>query len=303
MSFRRTALALVAFAPFALGANKDMQELQRDVAILQDQITKMQKDFGDRLVTMQTLVQQTLDSVSRTNTAVAVMENKFNEALKQQQQSVGPAVANVGQKLDQMSEDFRAVRESVLDMNTRISKLDAKMADLQNLISTMQHPQAPPPQEGGTSPLGGASSAQSSGPPPGVQAGPLYTSGYSDYRSGKYDLSLQELSDYVKYFPNTDLAPNAQFYIADIYYRKQDYDNALQGFDAVLEHFSDNPKTPDAQYMKGMTFLKMGKRDSAAKEFRDVYAKYPGTETAANAKAQLKQLGLSVGTAASKRRR
>jgi len=304
MSFRRTALALVAFTPFAFGANKDIQELQRDVAILQDQITKMQKDFGDRLVTMQTLVQQTLESVNHTNVAVQVMENKFNDALKQQQQSVGPAVANVGQKLDQMSEDFRAVRESVLDMNTRISKLDAKMADLQNLISTMQHPPAaPPPQEGGTSPIGGTASAQPSGPPPGVQAGPLYTSGYSDYRSGKYDLSLQELSDYLKYFPNTDLAPNAQYYIGDIYYRKQDYDNALQAFDAVLEHYSENSKTPDAQYLKGMAFLKMGKRDSAAKEFRDVYAKYPGTETAANAKAQLKQMGLTVGTAAAKRRR
>jgi len=189
-------------------------------------------------------------------------------------------------------------------MNTRMSKLDAKMADLQNLISTMQHPVAPPPQEGGTSPTGGtALSTQTATPPPGVQAGQLYTSAFSDYRTAKYDLAMQEFSDYLRYFPKTDFAPNAQFYIGDIYYRKQDYENALQAFDAVLEQYSDNSKTPDAQYLKGMTLLKMGKRDSAAKEFRDVYAKYPGTEIAAEAKAQLKQLGLSVGTAASKKRR
>src|SRR5579871_169343 len=108
MSLSRTIVPLLALSlsPVAFGASKEIQELQRDMAMLQDQINKMQKDFGDRLVTMQTLVQQTLESVNRTNTAVAVMENKFNEALKQQQQSVGPAVANVGQKLDQMSEDF-----------------------------------------------------------------------------------------------------------------------------------------------------------------------------------------------------
>ena len=304
MSLSRTMLALLALAPVAFGANKDIQELQRDVAILQDQITKMQKDFGDRLVTMQTLVQQTLDSVSRTNTAVAVMENKFNDALKQQQQSVGPAVANVGQKLDQMSEDFRAVRESVLDMNTRISKLDAKMADLQNLISTMQHPVAPPSSSGGTMPASGEAgiSTQSpAGPPPGVQAGTLYTSGFSDYRTGKYDLALQEFSDYLKYFPKTEFAPNVQFYIGDIYYRKQDYDNALQSFDAVLEQYSDNSKTKDAQYLKGLTLVQMGRRDAAAKEFRDLYAKYPGEEIAAKAKEQLKQLGLSVGTSSRSR--
>ena len=86
------------------------------------------------------MAQQTLDSVNRTNTAVAVMENRFDDTMKQQQQSVTAPVANVGQKLDQMSEDFRAVRESVLDMNTRMGKLDAKMADLQNMINTIRTP-------------------------------------------------------------------------------------------------------------------------------------------------------------------
>jgi tol-pal system protein YbgF len=300
MSLSRTILALLALSPLAMGASKEIQELQRDVALLQDQINKMQKDFGDRLVTMQTLVQQTLESVNRTNTAVAVMENKFNDALKQQQQSVGPAVANVGQKLDQMSEDFRAVRESVLDMNTRMSKLDAKMADLQNLVSTMQRPAPPPPQSGETVNPGSAGITTQTptavAPPPGLQAGTLYTSAFGDYHAGKYDLAMQEFSDYLKYFPKTDFAPNAEFYIGDIHYRKQDYENALQAFDAVLEQYSENSKTPDAQYMKGRTLVQMGKRDAAAKEFRDIIAKYPDNGIAAQAKDQLKQLGLSVGT-------
>ena len=108
-----------------------------------------------------------------------------------------------------------------------------------------------------------------------MQAGATYTNAFRDYMGDKYDLAMQEFSDYLKYFPKTDLAPNAQFYIADIYYRKGDYDNALPAFDAVLEQYSDNSKTPDAHFMKGMSLLKMGKRDAAAREFRDVYAKYP----------------------------
>jgi TolA-binding protein len=70
----------------------------------------------------------------------------------------------------------------------------------------------------------------------------------------------------------------------------------------VLEQYSDNSKTGDAQYMKGRTLLQLGKRDAAAKEFRDVYAKYPDSEVAAAAKDQLKQLGLSVGAPAARRR-
>ena len=155
MSLPRTIVVFFALSPFAFSASKEIQELQRDVAMLQDQVNKMQKEFGDRLVTTQTLFQTTLDAVNRTNNLVNVMENKFNEAMKQQQQSVSAPVASVGQKLDQMSEDFRAVRESVLDMNTRMGKLDAKMADLQNLINTIQRPPAAPPQGPGSASLEG----------------------------------------------------------------------------------------------------------------------------------------------------
>jgi tol-pal system protein YbgF len=301
MSLSRTTLLFLALAPFAFGASKEIQELQRDVALLQDQVRTLQRAQDEKFAAMQALVQQTLDSVNRTNTALAVMENKFNDTMKQQQLSVSQPVASVGQKLDQMAEDFRAVRESVLDMNTRMGKLDAKMADLQNLINTMQRPAAPPPGSPNSGDLGATTQAPT-GPPPGMQAGPSYTNAYRDYIGQKYDLAMQEFTDYLKYFPKTDFAPNVQYYIGDIYYRKGDYDNSLQAFDAVLEQWSENSKTPDAHFMKGMSLRKMEKRDAAAKEFRDVIAKYPDSEIAARSREQLKQLGLPVGTAAKHKR-
>ena len=304
MSLSRVAILLVALSPFAFGASKEIMELQRDVAMLQDQVRNLQSSIDQKVAAIQALTQQTLDSVTRTNTAVAVMENRFNETMKQQQQSLNGPVANVGQKLDQMSEDFRAVRESVLDMNTRMGKLDAKMADLQNLINTVRSaPAAPPPAVG--APGEPNSSQASSGPPAGMQASTTYTNAYSDYTAGKNDIAFQEFSDYLKYFGNTEFAPNAQFYIANIYYRKQDYANAMQAFDAVLEKFADNPKTAESHYLKGMCEMGLGRNDAAARDFRDVYARYVDAdpEVAAKAKARLKDLGLTVGATAVKRRK
>jgi tol-pal system protein YbgF len=318
MSLSRVAIVFFALSPFAFGASKEIMELQRDVALLQDQVRNLQSTLDQKVAAIQALTQQTLDSVNRTNTTVAIMQNGFNDAMKQQQQSLNGPVANVGQKLDQMSEDFRAVRESVLDMNTRMSKLDAKIADLENLINTVRSPAAAPPANGtvppgdpnsslapGSGPFGaGGAPTAGNAPPQGLQAGSLYTSAYSDQLAGKYDIAFQEFSDYLKYFGSTDLAPNAQYYIADIYYRKADYSNALTAFDAVLEKFSDNPKTPDAHYMKGMCLVKLGKNDSAAREFRDVYTRYAEShpDIAAKAKAQLREMGLTVGATAKRRR-
>ena len=137
-----------------------------------------------------------------------------------------------------------------------------------------------------------------------MEASTAYTNAYRDYLGGKYELAMPEFNDYLKYFSNTELAPNAQYYLADIYYRKADYANALTAFDAVLEKFPDNPKTPDAHYMKGMCLVKLGKNDSAAREFRDVYMRYSDShpDIAAKAKAQLRDMGLTVGATAKRRR-
>ena len=303
MTLPRIVLVFLATAPFALGASKEIQELQRDVAMLQDQVRTMQKDFGDRLVTMQTLVQTTLDGVNRTNNLVNVMENRFNDAMKQQQQSVTTPVLAVTQKLDQMSEDFRAVREAVLDMNTRMGKLDAKLADLQNLVNTIRTPPPPPPGSDTTGAgVPGQTTPAQSGPPAGVSADTLYSNGYRDYTTKKYDLAMQEFKDYLKYFPTTLFASNAQYYIGDIYYKNDDFQNALQAFDAVLERFSDGNKTPDAHYMKALSLVKLGRNDAAAAEFRDIIKRYPDQEVAAMARARLREMGLPVSTTSSRRK-
>ncbi len=300
MSLSRIVLVFLAATPCTFAASKEIMELQRDVAMLQDQLRTMQKDFGDRLVTMQTLVQTTFDAVNRTNNLVNVMENKFNDAMKQQQQGVTGPILAVGQKLDQNSEDFRAVREVVLDMNTRMGKLDAKMADLQNLITTLRAPAAPPP---GT-PEGTPAQAQApSGPPAGMSAETLYTNAYGDYQTGKKDLAMQEFTDYLKYFPNTQFASNAQYYIGDIYYRKPDYQKALEAFDAVLERYPDGNKTADSHYMKGVSLLGLGRNDAAASEFREVLRRYPDTDLAAKAQARLKEMGLPVRSNSTAKRR
>jgi TolA-binding protein len=313
MRVSRVVIVFFALAPFSFGASKEIMELQRDVALLQDQVRTLQSALDQKVAAVLTLTQQTLDSVNRTNTSVAVMQSGFNETMKQQQQSLNGPVANVGQKLDQMSEDFRAVRESVLDMNTRMGKLDAKIADLENLINTVRAPAAAPPPAVGTAPPNDANNSfgpaagpagASLAPPQGLQAGTLYTTAFSDQLAGKNDIAFQEFSDYLKYFSKTDLAPNAQYYLADIYFKKADYSNALTAFDAVLEVFPENPKTADAHYMKGMCLMKLGRNDSAAREFRDVYTRYLNDhpELAARAKAQLRDMGLTVGATAKRRR-
>lgn len=304
---KRFSLAIVSLVivttPAAFAANKEMVELQRDMSLLQDQV----RSVNDKLTTLAALVQQALENTRQSNTAIAVMQSNFGDAVKRQESNLLTPVANVGAKIDQMSDDFKSVRESVLDMNSRLGKLDARVSDLQTAVNVIKNPPPPPPASvinpsptgmPATSPIGTNApigNTGSSHPPPGMQAEATYTNAYRDYVGGSYDLALGEFSEYLKYFGTTQFAPNAQYYIGDIYYKRKDYDGAVQAFDAVLEHFQDNSKTADAHLMKGRSLMALGKRDAAAREYREITTRYPNSEAAPKAKTLLKELGLSTG--------
>ena len=279
---------LLAFPVLFFGQKKEYVELQRDVALLQDQVRSLQTSMNEKLAQLQMLVQQSLDSSNKANTAVAVLDSGIRDRMRDQEKSVAGPVAGVGAKLDQFAEEFRALKESVGDMSGRMAKLQAQIVDLGNAVKVMQSP--PPPPGGGA---GGA-------PPSGVSADQLYQSAMRDRSAGSLDLAMQEFNDYLRYFSSTDLAPNAQFYLAMIFYDKGDMDSAVRAFDLVLEKYPENNKTADAMYMKGMALLKMEQRNAAVQEFREVIKRFPRTDLADKSRERLKALGVSAPPPAAK---
>jgi TolA-binding protein len=290
---------LLAAMPLSFGASKEIIELQRDVAQLQEQVRSLQKAIDQLTV----VAQQALEVGNRSNTSIAVMDRTLSEATKHVVDGMQQPMTSLGAKVDTLSEDYRNLRENVNDMTSRIGKLDAKMTDLMNLMQVMaaRMPASQPPPTGAENPQppGTVPTTTTTGPqtpPPGLKSDKLYSDAYRDYMGGSYDVALAGFIDYVKYFNETQFAPDAQFYIGSIYYKKQDYPNAQLAFDAVLEHYSDNRRTAGAHFWKGKTLLSMGKRDAAAKEFREVVNKYPSSDVAQAARTELRNLGLNSGT-------
>lgn len=280
-------MALLLILPAGLsGQRKEVQELQRDVALLQDQVRTLQRSIDERMAALNVLVQQTLDNVNKVNTSVAVLESNFRERMREQEKTVVTPVAGLGAKVDTMAEEFRFLKESIADMNSRMGKLQAQIVDLGNAVKVMQSP--PPPPSGAMG---------SSGPPPGLSAEALYQSALRDRLAGNLDLALQEFRDYLKYFPTTDLAPNAQFYVGMIHYDRGEIEAAITAFDVVLEKFPENSKTADALYMKGMSLVKNNQRTAAAQEFREVIKRFPRSDAAEKSRERLKAMGLSAAPA------
>jgi tol-pal system protein YbgF len=280
---------LLFLCPFlALAQRKEYVELQRDIAILQDQVRTMQRTLDEKLAQMTLLVQQSLDNINKANTSLAVLENNFRDRLREQEKSVSQPVAGINSKVDQLSTQMLALKESIDSLNVRFGKLEQQMVDVNTAVRTLQAPPAPPGESGGP---GGASAEQ------------LYQGALRDKNGGNLELALKGFTDYVAQFGGTTLAPNAQYYIGEILYLQGQHAEAVRAFDLVLERYQENDKTPDAHYMKGMSLIKMNQRVKASDEFYTLIKRYPESELSAKAKAQLRAMGLPASPVKSKRTR
>ena len=282
MKFR--LLCLLAMPALLSGApNKDIVALQREIATLEENIRALQRSLDEKLAAMAAIQNQILDAATKSNTSVAVLESGLRDRVTEQLRGLAGPVAGLNAKMDQMANDFQALRVSVDDLGSRFNKMQTQITDLGNTVKVMQAPPAPP--SGGSA--GGA-------PPSGMSAQQIFDNARRDLTGGNLDLAIQGFTEYLKYFGSTELAPEAQYSIGVAYYNKNDFASAAQAFDAVLERFQENPKTPDAMYMKGMALLRSGQRTDAAKEFLNVIEKYPRSEVAEKAKTQRRALGFSV---------
>jgi TolA-binding protein len=284
MRLLRVGVVILSLMPAASFAQKrEYVELQRDVAALQDQVRGLERSTSENMGRLTALLQQAIDSINKVNTSVAVLD----AAMRDRDKTVAAPVAAVGAKVDQMANEFQGMRVTIDDLNSRLGKLQQNLVDLNNTIKVIQAPPtAPPPSGTGAGPGGSAAACPT--------ADTLYSNAMRDKNGGSDDIALQEFNDYLKCYSNTEMAPNAQYYIGEIFFNRKDYANALQAFDTVLERFQDNNKTLDAMYMKGRTLVQMDQRTKGADEFRAVYLKAPRSELGAKAKAQLASMGLSV---------
>jgi tol-pal system protein YbgF len=293
---RLAALTLIGSA-LSFGASKEIVELQRDVALLQDKMDTMQRDLDTKLGALTAMLQAVQDNSAKSN---ASLQDALSNGVGKQ---LAP-VSGLSAKVDSMGDDVHALKDSLNDLSARLERMDAKMTDLKNQMQIIQNPPAAP----GAAAPGSAPGAQpqagaAAGPPAGMTAEKTYTDARRDLQTGNTDLALQEFQQYLTYFPNTELAASAQYYIGEILFRRSDYTNAIPAFDAVLERYPENPKTADAHFMKGMALLKAGQRSRAVQEFRTLVANYPRTDDARKAQQQLRQLGSPASSAPTTARR
>jgi tol-pal system protein YbgF len=250
LSQRWLAAVLIAGIPgVALGANKDIERLQVQVAALQSQLSSMER-----------VAEDTLREMKRLNESLAE-QNAFLRKSVQDRRLQDEAITT---SLRETSERLSEIAEQIQGMHT------AREAAPPVAVNV-------PAEEGPARPAA----------PPAPAPRELYSQAYADYARGNYDLAIQEYEQYLAAYPETDLSDNAQYWIGECLYSKQKYEEALLAWDELFRRYPASDKLPDARYKKGAALERLGRRSQALIEYRAVANRYPNSEAGRKARERL----------------
>ena len=266
-------LAAVTTVPLE-AANKEHQQMMADLRILQQQTQQLQANLN--------MLAEALKSVSA--------------RLDEQSGANRKAFADQKLLVDTVATDLRVVREKVDENNVRLTSLSQE-------VDAVRMTQVPAPGAAAAAPpadaaAGGGAPAQPAQPPagqaplnPGVSPQRLFESARADYYAAQWSLAIQGFETYIKTFPKSDLADEAQFYIGETYYSSGRYREAVAAYDRVISNYPTSNTLPDTYYKRGLAFNSQGQIAPARESFEFVVKNYPDSDAGRLAKQALDRLG------------
>lgn len=272
------ALVILAAAAPAHAQSKREMQMMADIRMLQEQNQQLQvtlAQLGDAL-------------------------KALNGRLDEQANNNRKAFADQNLKVDQFVSDLRVVREGVSENNVRIASLSQEMEALRLSIPQYPAPASPPPFDPTADPnaappaTGVTPSPAPASPPapvgPGMSPQRLYDTAWADYTAGQWELCISGFDTYLRTFPKSDLADEAQFYIGECNYAAGKHQDAVQAYNQVISNYPRGQSVAPAYYKRGLAFERLGQGDRARESFEHVVKTFPDSDAARLAKQVLDRL-------------
>ncbi len=164
-------------------------------------------------------------------------------------------------------------RQLYVDIDTRIQELEASI-QARNSVSVM---------DGGTLPPGQL-------PVPEGSDRDNYQAAFELLKEERYEPAALAFQQFLVTFPNSELADNAQYWLAESHYVTQQFESALAAFEIVISKYSGSRKVPDALLKMGYCNYELKRWDAARASLARVQKEYSDTTAARLAAQRLERM-------------
>ncbi|PSS48216.1 tol-pal system protein YbgF [Pseudomonas sp. BBP2017] len=210
----------------------------------------------------------------------------------------GQLFMQLQQMQDQLSRQQGIIEELQNDVARMKQESLERYQDLDRRIGTG----APAPEAPQNSPAGGEAAGAAAGAaaaqPPAASSEPgdpakeklYYDAAFDLIKAKDFDKASQAFNAFLRKYPNSQYAGNAQYWLGEVNLAKGDLQAAGQAFAKVSQLYPKHNKVPDSLYKLADVERRLGHTDRVKGILQQVITQYPGTSAAQLAQRDLQKL-------------
>lgn len=219
-----------------------------------------------------------------------------------------PAMLEMIQQVDQIAEDINLLRGEIEVQGNDLGEIkkrqrelyqdiDRRLRDLENrpvsqaAAPPISVPQVNPPAQTATESAAASTQSPSLAPaaptapavapsPTQAEEGVAYQAAFDTLKEGRYKEAKVELGAFLKKYPNSSFAGNAQYWLGEAHYVTRNFAQGIVEFETVLNTYPSSNKVPDAMLKLGYTYYELKQYPQSKAILQDLRQRFPD-ETAA----------------------
>ena len=290
-------LLLLCFWIGGCASQKEMSVLQRQIWAARRDLDKSKAQIAELEKTMKAQM-KAYDAdnqpLRRNQAAVGAQLDRIEVELGRLNGLIEESTAMNNQNGERISEVQQRQMESMLEVRKSVEDLDRRIVLMANYLGL---------QELAVATATGVGTEHKTGvPAPAVakkQTGKkqsttgaegLYSKAFQLFREGQFDAARTEFSNYLKLYPDTDLADNSQFWLGECYYAEKRYSDAIAAYEKTIKKYPQSDKVGSAMLKQGMAFLELGDKTAGKILLNKVVRTYPNSNQAKIAKSKLARI-------------
>jgi tol-pal system protein YbgF len=279
---------------------------QKDVTLLQKQIWAVHRDLDNnksRIARTEKAVNKQLkeardryeaDSqpLRRNQAEVGVQLDRIElelGRLQGQLEEAGIVSSQYGQRISELQESqmtsMLELQKAVDDLERRLNRIAVYLGLEELAVRAAEQTETEKTAAAAEQPTPTAAAIPEKPSIPGPEE--LYGEAFRQFRAGQFQLARKGFTTYLENYPNTDLADNAQFWLAECYYGEKRYREAIAAYEKAIKTYPKSDKLSSVYLKQGMAFMELGDKTAARILFKKVIKGYPDSNQAKIAESKL----------------
>ena len=196
---------------------------------------------------------------------------------------------------ERLEENTRNLQGQIEELQYKLQQMDRSQREIfldfdQRLQQMQSAPSAAYSSSSGGMVGEGDGSGSESGAAPEFDEAAQYKAAFDYLKSRNFPEAIKGFQAFLKTWPASTLAGNAQYWLGEAYYGNRDYESAAREFEKVRSLYPDSRKVPDASLKLGYSYYALKQWSKARKVLEEIRQHYPDTPVAGLAAERLKRM-------------